>query len=178
MDEVPSRRDHVGTMLSSAQIPDARDEFPNGKPQRKYAEGNRATGGTAPVLAGAIAVLGGEPIVARALEVLLTSAGYDARVVGDLGNGDPGQALDGARLLLLAPTVEAGMPGTLAYEIKALAILAKLPVLTLVTTTSEHPQQEDGAYYVPWPCRMAELAREIDAALLRLSASQVPPVSG
>jgi hypothetical protein len=117
---------------------------------------------------GAIAVLGGELIVGRALEILLTGAGYDVRLVGE--SGDAGQALDGAGLLLIAPTLDAGLPGSLAFEIKALAILAKLPVLALVTATAELPPQEDGAHYVPWPCRTAELAREIDAALLRHGA--------
>jgi len=154
--------DYLAKMLSPARTPDAPDENPEAKPPRKYAvENDRRLSGQGAT----ISIIGGNPIVGRALEILLAGVGYDARLAGDFENGNRSLALDGARLLLLAPTLDGASPGT--EEITALATLAKLPVLALVSAASEHPQAEDGAYYVPWPCRTAELAREIEAALSR-----------
>lgn len=151
-------------MLSPASKPDAHGGIPDAKPAREPAPAN---GSAPPEQAVTVAVLGENTIVGRALEILLRGAGYDVRLVDTSGDGDLGAMLDGAHLLLLTPVLDGASPGARVDEVKALTHFAALPILALVTGVVDHPQQEDGAYFVPWPCRTAELVREIDAALLR-----------
>jgi len=158
MDETPSRHDHILTMQSPAHKPEhtvpLREQFPEGEDR---VPGHAAT----------VAVLGGNPIVGRALELLLRGVGYDVRLLGHPGEEDLGALLEGSHLLLLAPTLDAATSGKIMDQIEGSAALAELPVLALVTAPSEDPLEGGRASQVPWPCRTAELAREIDAALSR-----------
>ena len=44
---------------------------------------------------------------------------------------------------------------------------ANIPVLTLSTTLKE--ALGDGSVFIPWPCRLEDLTKKIEATLLRLS---------
>jgi len=175
MDADSLGHDHLAKMLSPARTPDAPDENPEAKPPRKYAvENDRRLSGQAAT----ISIIGGNPIVGRALEILLAGVGYDARLAGDFENGNRSLALDGARLLLLAPTLDGASPGT--EEITALATLAKLPVLALVTylrASATRGRSILRPLAVPHG-RAGARDRRHPTALQRLNASQVPPVSG
>ena len=158
MDETPSRHDHILTMQSPAHKPEhtvpLREQFPEGEDR---VPGHAAT----------VAVLGGNPIVGRALELLLRGVGYDVRLLGSPGEGELGALLEGTNLLLLAPMLDAATSRKIMDEIRNVSALAALPVLALVTAPSEDPIEGGRASQVPWPCRTVELAREIEAALSR-----------
>ena len=120
-----------------------------------------------PHQAATVAVLGGNSIVGRALELLLRGAGYDVRLLGQPDEGELGGLLEGANLLLLAPMLDSETRKEITDEIVATISLAALPVLALMTSPAEHPHEGGRAQQVPWPCRTAELSREIEAALAR-----------
>jgi hypothetical protein len=105
--------------------------------------------------------------VGRALDLLLRGAGYDVRLVGHPTEGDLSVPLEGANLLLIAPMIDAETSRKILDDVGAMASLAALPVLALVTAPSGHPLEGGRARQVPWPCRTAELTREIEVALSR-----------
>ena len=111
-----------------------------------------------------IAILGGNSVAGRALEALLQGAGYDTRLIEDPPESTPEQLLDGARLLLLAPTLSTESREALLAEMGDPLAAANIPVLTLSTTIRE--ALGDGPAFIPWPCRLEELTRKIEAALL------------
>jgi hypothetical protein len=105
-------------------------------------------------------------VAGRALEVLLQGVGYDTRLIEDPPERPAEQLLEGARLLLLAPTLSTETRETPLAEMGSTLDAAKIPVLTLSTTLKEAPG--DGPVFVPWPCRLEDLTKKIEAALLRV----------
>ncbi len=115
----------------------------------------------------------GEPVVGQALTLLLRGSGYTARFLRAQSLGEP-QALKDVRVLVLAPT-----PGLSTERRDALVTLLKemsearsMPVLELVTLGESGRRREEEAeseswHTVPWPCRIEELERQIEAALMR-----------
>jgi hypothetical protein len=118
-----------------------------------------------------IAILGGNSVAGRALEALLQGVGYDTRLIEDPPERSPEQLLEGVRLLLLAPTLSAESRETLLAEMGSTLDAANIPVLTLSTSLKE--ALAGGPAFIPWPCRLEDLTRKIEAALLR-----VPEVGG
>ena len=111
----------------------------------------------------------GDPVVGRALLVLLRSSGYEVRFVSSLSSSEP-FSLEGSQLLVLTPTPQ------LSIEMREalLALVRKrtrsnnVPVLELVTAFEEYRQRRtrDNLWYTaPWPCRIEELERGIEGAL-------------
>jgi len=111
-----------------------------------------------------IAILGGNSVAGRALEALLQGVGYDTRLIEDPPESTPEQPLDGVRLLLVAPTLSAESRESLLAEMGGTLDAANIPVLTLSTTIKE--ALGDGPVSIPWPCRLEDLTRKIEAALL------------
>src|SRR5919112_1347620 len=111
-----------------------------------------------------IAILGGNSVAGRALEALLQGVGYDTRLIEDPPERPPEELLDGIRLLLLAPTLSAESRETLLAEMGGTLDAANIPVLTLTTTLKE--ALNDGPVSIPWPCRLEDLTKRIEAALL------------
>ncbi len=111
-----------------------------------------------------VIVVSGDPVVGRALELLLRSVGYGARFATADSLDEP-SLLDGVRLLLfftvgLSPERrEAAMslvestPGT-----------AGIPILNLVSSLDG--VQAGAKDLVLWPCLVEELRRQIEAALV------------
>src|SRR5215210_5414400 len=114
-----------------------------------------------------IAILGGNTVVGRALEALLQGVGYDTRLIEDPPEPAPEQLLEGVRLLLLAPTLSAESREVLLAEMGSTLDEANIPVLTLSMTLKE--ALGDGPISIPWPCRLEDLTRKIEAALLPVS---------
>ena len=112
-----------------------------------------------------LAIVDGNPVVARALKLLLQGAGYDVRSLEYPFEGDLGELLGGVRLLLLPPTLGAEVREALVGDIKAVPALAALPILALMASFDEAPQRDGLAGYIPWPCGIEELARRIGGAL-------------
>src|SRR5919107_1596433 len=117
--------------------------------------------GTAPTT---IAILGGNSVAGRALEALLQGVGYDTRLIEDPPERSPEQLLEGVRLLLLAPTFSAESRGTLLAEMDSTLDAASISVLTLSTSLKE--ALAEGPTFIPWPCRLEDLTKRIEAALL------------
>ena len=100
----------------------------------------------------------------RALEALLQGVGYDTRLIEDPSEGEPEQTLEGVKLLLLAPTLSAESREAMLAEMGVTLDAANIPVLTLSTTIKE--ALGDGSGFIPWPCRLEDLTKKIEAALL------------
>jgi len=103
-------------------------------------------------------------VAGRALEALLQGVGYNTRLIEDPPERPPEELLDGIRLLLLAPTLSAESRENLLSEMGGTLDAAHIPVLTLSTTIKE--ALGDGPVSIPWPCRLEDLTKKIEAALL------------
>jgi hypothetical protein len=130
------------------------------KEQSLYREGDLVTARTT------IAILGGNSVAGRALEALLQGVGYDTRLIEDPPERSPEQLLEGVRLLLLAPTLSAESRETLLADMGSALDMANIPVLTLSTSLKE--ALAGGPAFIPWPCRLEDLTKKIEAALLRV----------
>ena len=102
-------------------------------------------------------------MVGRALEALLQGVGYDTCLIEDPPERSPEQLLEGVGLLLLAPTLSAESRESLLAEMGSTLDAANIPVLTLSTTLKE--ALGDGPVFIPWPCRLEDLTKKIEAAL-------------
>ena len=111
-----------------------------------------------------IAILGGNSVAGRALEALLQGVGYDTRLIEDPPERSPEEILEGVRLLLVAPTLSAESREVLLTDMSGTLDTANIPVLTLSTTLKE--ALKDGPVFIPWPCRLEDLTKNIEAALL------------
>ena len=100
----------------------------------------------------------------RALEALLQGVGYDTRLIEDPPEGSPEEYLDGVRLLLLAPTLSSESRENLLAEMADTLEATDIPVLTLSTGLKE--ALGDGRASIAWPCRLEDLTKKIEAALL------------
>jgi hypothetical protein len=106
----------------------------------------------------------GEPVVGRALALLLRSPRYNTRFVSVSSSGEVA-SVEGIRLMLLAPT-----PGLSVERREALlaslgeaAAVAGIPMLEL-TAVSERVEPRHAQ--MPWPCSAEQLERRIEAVLL------------
>lgn len=100
----------------------------------------------------------------RALEALLQGVGYDTRLIEDPPESNPEELLEGVRLLLLAPTLSSESRDIFLSEMGGTLAAADIPVLTLSTGLKE--ALGDGRAYIPWPCRIEDLTKKIDATLV------------
>jgi hypothetical protein len=73
-------------------------------------------------------------------------------------------SLEGVRLLLIAPTLSAESRETLLAEMGSTLDAANIPVLTLSTSLKE--ALVEGPTFIPWPCRLEDLTKRIEAVLL------------
>jgi hypothetical protein len=133
-----------------------------------------------PAPAPIILAIYGDPVVGRALLLLLRSSLYDARFVPTSSLSEPG-ALEGVQLVLLTPTWELNVERreTLFASLRSALGPAKAPILELTTSPGE---AGNGAarvgpeHTVPWPCSTEELERRIEAALLTRPEGSSGPV--
>jgi hypothetical protein len=105
-------------------------------------------------------------VAGRALEALLQGVGYDTRLIEDPPERPAEQLLEGVRFLLLAPTLSEESRETLLAEMGSTLDAANIPVLTLSTILKKAPGE--GPVFIPWPCRLEDRTRMIEAALLRV----------
>lgn len=109
-----------------------------------------------------IVVVGGDAVVGHVLKLLLRGSGYDARVEA-LSNFDiEGTSLE-AGLILLAPGLDELGRKAVLTSVNAARRGDDLPVVELVPATTSRPETEHAL--LPWPCRMEDLEREVEAAL-------------
>ncbi len=118
--------------------------------------------------------ISGDAVVGRLLVLLLEDSGYKARFLPRSSLNELG-ALEGVRLLVLAPTPEltSERRAALLASLKETQEATGLTVVELVTLPEERRREEardeppcDSWHKVPWPSGIAELKRRIEAALL------------
>jgi hypothetical protein len=140
---------------------------------RKEEEGLEGYGGerNAANLEGSIALtILGDPVVGRALMLLLRGSGYEAKFVpaSSLSQHLP---LKGSDLVLLTPTPELSSEDreALVASLEERTRTAKLQVLELATPSSQETpkggMEGERWHYVSWPCMLEELERWIEAVL-------------
>ena len=122
-----------------------------------------------------MAILSGNPLVDRVLELLLEDAGYEVRLLGEPEVFRVEDLLDGVDVLLIGRGLG---DDRREYFLRAMASTletATTPVLALSPGPEGAQLTEDRL--VPWPCRVEDLAREIDAAVKAASGGfqHAPP---
>ena len=111
-----------------------------------------------------VTILGGDPVVGEALEVLLQAAGYDARFQPEPSAAGLGELLKDSRLLLVAPGLSAECRKALVDM--AVGPAKKIPVLELIPADGGEAVDIQGVDTTPWPCPQEELQRKIRASML------------
>jgi hypothetical protein len=135
-----------------------------------------------------LAILGADSVASDTLGLLLQEAGYDTRVlvepkahpVIDEFGDELGELLVDVHLVILAPPQNLTYRRAFLEDERNAQALAKIPVLELITDPAR--SQRAGAalprYPVGWPCRIEDLERQIEAALLSGPLSNEPKKIG
>jgi hypothetical protein len=116
-----------------------------------------------------IAIVGGDLMVGRSLEVALQSRGYDAHFLnGSLTDDEPTEQLEVVGIVIFAPRMSTKRRSSFLSRVRSTLATVRVPMLELVTTASVASQngQEELVGLVPWPCPIEDLEREIEAVLL------------
>ena len=114
-----------------------------------------------------LAILGGNSVVGRALEVLLQGVGYDVRLIEEPVTGKPEKLLDGVRLLLVAPTLSSESRERFLASMRRIPRTSDIPILMLSPVLGRALAHQTAL--VLRPCRLEDLNREIKAVLLATS---------
>jgi len=107
-----------------------------------------------------IAILGGNPVIGKALESLLASTEYVARLYSEYPEADA-EPLGGARIAIVLPASSSKRRDALMHLIKTTKSTKNLPVVELTTTPNESGHDNR----LPWPCSIEVLRRSIDETL-------------
>jgi hypothetical protein len=123
-----------------------------------------------PAAAGTVFVaVCGDPVVGRALVLLLQGPRYDVRFVPASSLGEPG-ALEGVGVVLLTPTWELNGEGrdALLTALKGAPGAAEAPILELTSSNGTRigEVRVGPEHTVSWPCSTEEVERRIQASLL------------
>jgi hypothetical protein len=110
-----------------------------------------------------VAILGGNPVIGKALESLLRSADYVARFFSEYPEEDV-EPLGGAKVALILPALSSRHQESLITLIRDTPATTNLPVIELITTPNENGNGQ--ITRVPWPCSIEDLRRSIDEKLL------------
>jgi DNA-binding response OmpR family regulator len=110
-----------------------------------------------------VAVLSGNPLVDRVLELLLEDAGYEVSLLEEREAFRAEDLLDGVDVLLIGRGLGDDRREDFLRVMASTLETATIPVLALSPGPKGALAEEDRL--VPWPCRIEDLAREIDAAV-------------
>jgi hypothetical protein len=111
-----------------------------------------------------IVIVGKDPVVGRAIGLLLQTAGYNTRFVADPVTYGSRSALVEAHVVLLAPGLSAEAREKLSGSGTGKPVAAETPTVELVSEADEG-QPRQGHHRVRWPCSLEQLQREIEAIL-------------
>ncbi len=118
-----------------------------------------------------IAILGGDSMVGQTLELMLEGGGYDARFLNGSFVDRPAELPEEIQVVILMPGLHPrGLEGFLNGMERA-STRARIPVLKLVSVSDRTQDSEQGS--VLWPCRVKDLKREIEAALIASSSMPI-----
>jgi hypothetical protein len=109
-----------------------------------------------------VAILGGNPVIGKALESLLRSADYVARFFSEYPEEDV-EPLEGAKVALILPALSSSHQEILITLIRNTPSTTNLPVIELITTPNGNGNGQ--VTRVPWPCDIEDLQRFIDEKL-------------
>lgn len=116
-----------------------------------------------------VVIIGGDPVVGEALEVLLQAAGYRTRFLPESAMDELlSEVLADSQLLLIAPVLSAERRKALLEMMLSPTTSVNIPVLELLPANGGQHLQE---HIVLWPCSGEELKRAIDALLLNQGGS-------
>ena len=112
-------------------------------------------------------VISGDPLASRILALLLQDSSYQAKSLPIASLNESG-LLEDVQLLLLTPTqaLSTEERKALLASLKEVPRETELIVMELIREEEEKEAQELQTHKVPWPCKMDELERRIEAALL------------
>jgi hypothetical protein len=125
------------------------------------------TSGSVPI---ALAVYG-DPVVGRALALLLRDERYEPKFVPASSLNEP-EVWHGVKLLLLTPTPELspGRREVLLASLRDKVGPVNIPILELVfcheETRGAQAWDDESVHTVPWPCSIEELRLRIEASLV------------
>ena len=110
-------------------------------------------------------VISGDPLASRILALLLQDSRYQAKFLPIASLNESG-VLEDVQLLVLTPTqaLSTEERKALLASLKEMPRETELIVMELIR--EEEEAQELQTHKVPWPCKMDELERRIEAALL------------
>jgi hypothetical protein len=110
----------------------------------------------------------GDPVVGRALVLLLQSAGHEAKFSSVLGSGRvvPPEALADIRLVLVTPLAGFSTGQREALLASLEEAKAKAGVLVLELAFASEETEDNSGRVVSWPCSIEKLSRRIEKALL------------
>jgi hypothetical protein len=144
--------------------------YPSDERRRRLLEGYGGEKDAAN-LEGSIALtILGDPVVGRALMLLLRGSGYEAKFVPASPLLSQHLSLPGSDLLVLTPTPELSSEDreALVASLEERTSSLEMQVLELATPFQETPKgamEGERWHYVPWPCNVEELERWIEAVL-------------
>ena len=117
-----------------------------------------------------VAILGGDPVVGKALKSLLESTDQGVRFFSD--HLDEFTELPGeVEVALVMPALSTERRDALITRLKSASGKASLPIIELITTPNGHPNGH--RIYVALPCSVEELKGSIEVALVRGSQAAV-----
>jgi hypothetical protein len=111
-----------------------------------------------------VAILGGDPVVGRSLELMLERAGYNARFLNGSFIDKPAELPEEVQLVILTPGLHYKGRERFLKGRENGSAAKKIPVLELVRASER--ERADQLGYVPWPCRAKDLKQEIETVLL------------
>ena len=110
-----------------------------------------------------VAILSGNPLVGRILEFLLDGAGYEVRLLEEPEAFKVGALLKDADVVLLGHDLSNNRREDFLRVMTSRLETATIPVLALAPGPKRALAGVDRL--VSWPCRIDDLAREIEASL-------------
>lgn len=117
-----------------------------------------------------IAILDGNTVVGHGLALLLHSVGYTTRLLKESSAENAGEQLEGVNVLLLTPDLSEKHKEAFKKAMRADSETAHIPVLTLSTALKEVLPDQTGL--VPWPSRLEDVRRAIEAVLAPLPSGE------
>ena len=109
-----------------------------------------------------VAILGGNPVVGKALESLLESTDYGARYFPE-NLAESAELPGGVRVALVMPALSNQRSDALITRLLDTSGPDCPPIIELITTPNGH--HNGHRIYVSWPCSVEELEQSIGAAL-------------
>ena len=110
-----------------------------------------------------VAILSGNPLVGRVLELLLDIAGYEVRLLEEPEAFKAGALLEDVDVVLLSHDLSNNRREDFLRFMASRLETATIPILALSPGPKRALAGEDRL--VSWPCRIEDLAREIEASL-------------